>query len=116
MDNFSISYLHRLLNRIWNEECIQEDWHAQRTPRKATKKKKLLCVTTVERNYPLIFRQERLCVDQIATLRIIIFIEWQTFDSGPPTLGNPQTLWNPAQIYKHRSETVRRIHHMSSHP
>lgn len=62
-------------------------------------KKKLLCVTTVERNYPLIFRQERLCVDQIATLRIIIFIEqtieWQTFYSGPPTLGNPQTLWNP---------------------
>lgn len=83
-------------------------------------KKKLRYVTTVERNYPLIFRQERLCVDQIATLRIIIFIEqtieWQTFDSGPPTLGNPQTLWNPAQIYKHHSETVRRIHHMSSHP
>lgn len=79
-------------------------------------KKKLRCVTTVEKNYPLIFRQERLCVDQIATLRIIIFIEWQTFDSGPPTLGNPQTLWNPAQIYKHHSETVQRIHHMSSHP
>lgn len=39
MDNFPISYLHRLLNRIWNEECIQEDWHAQRTPRKATKKR-----------------------------------------------------------------------------
>lgn len=36
----------------------------------------------MKRNYPLIFRQECLFIDQIATLRIIIFIEqtieWQT--------------------------------------
>ena len=27
MDNVSLSHLHHLLNRIWNEEYISEDWH-----------------------------------------------------------------------------------------
>ena len=27
MDNISVAYLCHLLNRIWNEECIPEDWH-----------------------------------------------------------------------------------------
>jgi hypothetical protein len=26
IDIVSVSYLHRLLNRIWNEDCIPEDW------------------------------------------------------------------------------------------
>jgi hypothetical protein len=29
MDKVSASYLHRLLNRIWNEECIPEDWYKE---------------------------------------------------------------------------------------
>ena len=107
MDNISVSYLHRLLNRIWNEECIPEDWHKGllvKLPKKGDTSQcnnwrgitllsipsKVLCsiilsrmkkeVDTKMRDEQAGFRQERSCVDQIATLRIIIeqTIEWQT--------------------------------------
>ena len=107
LDAMSIDKLHQLLNRIWEEEQIPQDWSKGilvKLPKKGDKSvcgnwrgitllsipSKVLChiilhrikkeVDTILRDEQAGFRQERSCADQIATLRIIIeqTIEWQS--------------------------------------
>jgi len=96
MDNISTNALHHLINRIWNEEQIPDDWRKGLLVKLPKKKKgdlslcnnwrgitllsipsKILCSVILQRIKTLRaeqagFRQERSRVDQIATLRIIV--------------------------------------------
>ena len=107
MDNISVNALHHRTNRIWNEEQIPDDWRKGLLVNLPKKGDLSLCnnwrgitLLSIPSNflYSVIlqriktevgktlrdeqegFRQERSCVDQIATLRIIVeqIIEWQT--------------------------------------
>ncbi|RUS88821.1 hypothetical protein EGW08_003451 [Elysia chlorotica] len=99
--------LHPLLNKIWEQECVPEDWkkgHLVKLPKKGDLSScnnwrgimllsipgKVLTRIMLERLKTALdkklreeqagFRQERSCTDQIATLRIIIeqSLEWQS--------------------------------------
>ena len=99
--------LHALLNKIWNEEDIPQDWKVSllvKLPKKGdlylcenwrgimllTVASKVLCKIILERMKDALdgrlrdeqagFRKERSCCDQIATLRIIVeqTLEWNT--------------------------------------
>lgn len=107
MDNIGIDELHQLLNKIWNDEHIPDDWREGILIEVPKKGDKSICcnwrgiillsipskvlrhiilqrlkkeVDKLLRDEQASFRQERSCIDQIATLRIIIeqTIEWQT--------------------------------------
>lgn len=107
MNDTTIQYLLGLLNQIWEKEKIPKDWQKGllvKLPKKGDKSNcnnwrgitllsipsKILCSIILQRMKEEIdsklrdeqagFRQERSCVDQIATLRIIIeqTIEWQS--------------------------------------
>ena len=103
----SAKVLHSLLNKIWNEEDIPQDWKVGllvKRPKKGglclckncrgimllTVASKFLCRIILERMKDALdsrlrveqagFRKERSCCDQIATLRIIVeqSLEWNT--------------------------------------
>ena len=107
MDNISANALHHLINRIWNEEQIPDDWRKGllvKLPKKRDLSlcnnwrgitllsipSKILCSVILQRIKTEVdktlgdeqagFGQEHSYVDQIATLRIIVeqTIEWQT--------------------------------------
>ena len=99
MDNISVNALHHRTNKIWNEEQIPDDWRKGllvKLPKKgdlslcnnwrgitlSSIPSKILCSVILQRikTEQAGFRQERSCIDQIATLRIIVeqTIEWQT--------------------------------------
>jgi hypothetical protein len=97
MDNISVKALHRQINRIWNEEQIPDDWRkGLKLPKKEDLSlcnnwrgitllsipSKILCSVILQRIKMEVdktlrdeqagFRQDHSCVDQIATLRIIV--------------------------------------------
>ena len=103
----SAKVLHSLLNKIWNEEDIPQDWKLGllvKLPKKGdlclcknwrgimllTVASMVLCKVILERMKDALegrlrdeqagFRKERSCCDQIATLRIIVeqTLEWNT--------------------------------------
>ena len=103
----SAKVLHSLLNKIWNEEDIPQDWKVGllvKLPKKGylclcknwrgilllTVASKVLCKIILERMKDALdsrlrdeqagFRKERSCCDQIATLRITVeqSLEWNT--------------------------------------
>ncbi|RUS87436.1 hypothetical protein EGW08_004811 [Elysia chlorotica] len=103
----STEMLHPLLNKIWEQECVPEDWkkgYLVKLPKKGDLSScnnwrgimllsipgKVLTRIMLERLKTALdkklrkeqegFRQERSCTDQIATLRIIIeqSLEWQS--------------------------------------
>ena len=55
MDNISSNALHHLINRIWNEEQIPDDWRkGLLSPRKAVKERKPISLQLLERYHTLV--------------------------------------------------------------
>ena len=135
MDKICIDKLPQLLNKIWNDEHIPDDWREGILIKVPKKGDKSICsnwrgiillsipskvlrhiilqrlkkeVDKLLRDEQAGFRQERSCIDQIATLRIIIeqTIEWQTslyltfvdFERAFDSIDH-QVLWNILRHY-----------------
>ena len=134
-DDTIINWLHKLLNKMWTNEEIPDDWRRGlmiKLPKKGDTTScqnwrgitllsipsKVLASIILSRMKTAVdkqlrdeqagFRQERSCVDQIATLRIIIeqSIEWQTslymtfidFEKAFDSV-NHKVLWNILETY-----------------
>jgi len=141
MDNISVNALHHIINRIWNEEQIPDDWRKEllvKLPKKGdlflcnnwrgitllSIPSKILCSVILQRikTEQAGFRQEHSCVDQIATLRIIVeqIIEWQTslcmnfidFEKSllqhtpSGTVKNTETLWHTSEDHFYHTSTL----------